>query len=89
MRLYDHSHREFRSRDLDLDFDVLRSFLAVADQRSITKAADAVGKAQSTISTHIKRLERVYGCRLLDRSKRGVTLSEQGAVLRDIAERIL
>lgn len=89
MRLYDQSHRKFRSRDLNLDLEVFRSFLAVADHGGITRAADAIGKAQSTISTHIKRMEEVYGCRLFERSKRGVTLSEQGSALRDIAERIL
>ena len=89
MQLPDHNHRKIRSRDLNLDLEVLRSFLAVADHGTITAAAQAVGKAQSTISTHIQRMEAVYDCILFKRSKRGVTLSEHGATLRDVAERIL
>lgn len=57
-------HREIRSRDLNLNLEVLRSFLAVADHGNITAAAQAVGKTQSTISTHIQRMEAVYDCTL-------------------------
>lgn len=89
MRLHDQKHRVFRSRDLALDLDTLRSFLAVAEAGNVTKAAQSVGRAQSTLSAHIKRVEDVYGCPLFRRSGRGVSLSEQGVLVRGIAERIL
>ena len=89
MELSDPYNRKIRSRDLAIDLDVLRSFVAVAELGNVTRAAHVLGKAQSTISTHIRRVEEVYGCSAFLRSKSGVALSEQGAVIREVAERIL
>src|SRR5882724_5931963 len=47
-----------------LDTDQLRSFLAIVDAGSFTRAAERVNKTQSAVSMHIRRLEEQLGCAL-------------------------
>jgi DNA-binding transcriptional LysR family regulator len=63
-------------------FNDLIWFLAVADERSFTRAAAKIGIAQSTLSHTIKRLETRMGIRLLTRTTRSVALTEAGERLR-------
>jgi DNA-binding transcriptional LysR family regulator len=71
------------------DFNDLLWFLAVARERSFTKAAAKLGIAQSTLSHTIKRLESQMGIRLLMRTTRNVGLTEAGERLRQsLAPRI-
>jgi len=64
------------------DFNDLLWFLAVADERSFTKAAAKLGVTQSTLSHTIKRLETRMGIRLLTRTTRSVAPTEAGERLR-------
>lgn len=64
------------------DFNNLLWFLAVAEERSFTKAAAKLGVAQSTLSHTIKRLEAQMGIRLLTRTTRNVAPTEAGERLR-------
>ena len=66
----------------DQDFNDLLAFLAVARERSFTKAAAKLGIVQSTLSHTIKRLETQMGLRLLTRTTRSVGLTEAGERLR-------
>src|SRR4051812_3345734 len=71
------------------DFNDLLAFLAVARERSFTKAAAKLGIVQSTLSHTIKRLETRMGIRLLTRTTRSVGLTEAGERLRQsLAPRI-
>jgi DNA-binding transcriptional LysR family regulator len=71
------------------DFNDLLAFLAVARERSFTKAAAKLGIVQSTLSHTIKRLETQMGIRLLTRTTRSVGLTEAGERLRQsLAPRI-
>ncbi|CCE08423.1 putative nucleic acid-binding regulator [Bradyrhizobium sp. STM 3843] len=71
------------------DFNDFLWFLAVAKERSFTKAAATLGIAQSTLSHTIKRLEDQMGIRLLMRTTRSVRLTEAGERLRQsLAPRI-
>ena len=63
-------------------FNDLLWFLAVAEERSFTKAAAKLGIAQSTLSHTIKRLETQMGIRLLTRTTRNVAPTEAGERLR-------
>jgi DNA-binding transcriptional LysR family regulator len=64
-------------------------FLAVAEQRSFTKAAATLGTSQSTLSHTIKHLEGRLGLRLLTRTTRSVSPTEAGErLLRALAPRI-
>jgi len=72
-----------------LDPVLLRSFLAVADTGSFTRAADSVHLTQSTVSQQIRRLELQFGCDLLDRNGRYVATTPEGERLLAYGRRIM
>lgn len=71
-----------------MDFDQLRTLLAVLEHGSFTRAAEALGLSQSTVSFQIKALESAVGGRLLDRGRDGVRATRRGEILRGYAERL-
>ncbi len=71
------------------DTILLRTFAAICDAGSFTKAAHAVNLTQSAVSLHVKRLEEQIGARLLRRGAEGVGPTEQGEILLSYARRIL
>jgi len=71
------------------NFNELLLFLAVAEEKSFTKAAAKLGVAQSTLSYGVKELEARMGLRLLTRTTRSVATTEAGERLRQsLAPRI-
>ncbi|MGR6750284.1 LysR family transcriptional regulator [Aeromonas veronii] len=72
-----------------LDPLLLRSFVAIIDTGSFTRAGERVHLTQSTISQQIRRLEQQLGCPLLDRSGRQVVATAEGEKLLGLARRIL
>src|SRR5437660_89136 len=72
-----------------LDTDQLRSFLAIVDTGSFTRAAERVNKTQSAVSMHVRRLEEQLGCTLFVKQGRGARLSEEGEKLIDFARRMM
>lgn len=72
-----------------LDNDQLRSFMAIVDTGSFTKAAERVNKTQSAVSMHVRRLEEQLGVSLFQKNGRGVRLTEDGDKLVDFAREIL
>lgn len=67
----------------------LELFVAVAEEGSMSRGADAVSLAQSTASQHIAALEDEAGVPLLDRAARGVSLSPAGTLFLKHARRVL
>ncbi len=72
-----------------LDATRLRVLVAVARYGSVTAAAQALNYAQPSISHHMARLEAETGAKLMERSGRGVRLTEAGQLLAERAEEIL
>jgi DNA-binding transcriptional LysR family regulator len=72
-----------------LDSDQLRTFVAIADTGSFTRAADVVHKTQSAVSMQMKRLEERLGRALFARDGRAAKLSEDGERLLAYARRIV
>ncbi|PJG59274.1 LysR family transcriptional regulator [Aeromonas cavernicola] len=72
-----------------LDPLLLRSFVAIIDTGSFTRAGERVHLTQSTISQQMRRLEQQLGCRLLDRCGRQVVATPEGEQLFGVARRIL
>src|SRR4029077_9102970 len=72
-----------------LDTDQLRSFLAIVDSGSFTKAADRGHKTQSAVSMHMRRLEEQLNCALFVKQGRGARLTEEGEKLIEFARRIV
>lgn len=74
----------------NLDMDLLRALVAIADSGSFSNAAARLGRTQSAISLQIKRLEEAVGQPLLERSQgRVVGPTAEGRVLIDYSRRIL
>ena len=73
----------------DLDPDLLKAFVAVAEYRSFTRAAHALNRTQSAISMQIRRLEDRLRVTLFHRSTVHVELSAAGEGLLGYARRIL
>jgi DNA-binding transcriptional LysR family regulator len=73
----------------DLDLDLLRAFVAVADTGSFTTAAEIIGRSQSAVSQKILRLEDMLAMRVFERSSRSLTLTRDGERLLTAARRLL
>jgi DNA-binding transcriptional LysR family regulator len=67
----------------------LAIFVAVADERSFTRAAERLGTAQSVVSVAVRKLEADLDAELFDRTTRSVELSDAGEVLLPEARRTL
>lgn len=72
-----------------MDIRVLKYFLAVSREENITKAAELMHVTQPTLSRQIAKMEEDFGVRLFLRGKRGITLTEEGLLLRRRAEEIV
>ncbi len=72
-----------------LDVTRLRVLAAVARYGSVTAAARALNYAQPSVSHHLARLEAETGARLVQRSGRGIELTDAGRLLAGRAEEIL
>jgi DNA-binding transcriptional LysR family regulator len=68
---------------------LLKTFLAVAWHRNITRAAREVHLAQSSVSDQIQSLESELGVTLFTRSRHGLDLTTAGEALKPYAEEIL
>ncbi|MBD8235846.1 LysR substrate-binding domain-containing protein [Pseudomonas fluorescens] len=74
---------------IDLEIDLLRCFVAVAECKSFTGAGARLHRTQSAISVRIQRLEQLLGHRLLDRTSRSVEVTPHGEKLQFYARRLL
>ena len=72
-----------------MEFRVLRYFLTVAREGSITAAANSLHLTQPTLSRQLQDLERELGQKLLVRGKYKVSLTPEGMILRKRAEEIV
>lgn len=72
-----------------LDVDQLRTFVAIADTGSFTRASEIVHKTQSAVSMQMKRLEERLGKPIFMRDGRQSRLTEDGERLLDYARRIV
>jgi DNA-binding transcriptional LysR family regulator len=67
----------------------LRYFVAIAEERSFTRAAERLWVAQPGLSTQIRRLESELGVQLFDRHSRGVELTDAGELFLERARTVL
>jgi DNA-binding transcriptional LysR family regulator len=73
----------------NLDTDLLRSFLAVVDCGSVTRAAEQVHRTQSAVSMQLRRLEEAVGKPLFVRGGRALALTADGETLVGYARRMI
>ncbi|WP_238199703.1 LysR substrate-binding domain-containing protein [Methylobacterium tardum] len=74
---------------MPFDLDLLRTFVAIVDNGSFTRAASRLSLTQSTVSLQIKRLEDGLTRRLFDRDGRELKLTPEGEILLTYARQIL
>lgn len=72
-----------------MEIRVLRYFLTVVREESITKAAEVLHITQPTLSRQLSNMEDEIGVRLFNRGTRKITLTNEGILLRRRAEEIL
>ena len=72
-----------------MEIRVLRYFLAVAREESITRAAEVLHITQPTLSRQLSQLEEQTGVKLFIRGTRKIKLTNEGNLLRRRAEEIL
>ncbi|MBB3698322.1 LysR family transcriptional regulator [Flammeovirga yaeyamensis] len=72
-----------------MDERLLRFFVAVYEEKNISRAAEKCFVSQPNISNGIKNIEELLGKELFVRHKKGVTIKEEGHQLYPIAKRIL
>lgn len=72
-----------------MDTRHLRSFLKIAETRSISRAAESLGIAQPSLSQQLLRLEDEVGFSLFRRTPKGVDLTEAGRVFQEHARQIM
>lgn len=72
-----------------MELRVLQYFLAVAQEQSISAAAQSLHLTQPTLSRQLRELEEELGKQLMIRGSRKITLTEEGMLLRKRAEEIL
>ena len=72
-----------------MELTQLESFLAVAEERSFSRAAQRLNRTQPAVSQVIRKLEESLGESLFDRAARDGSLTAAGALLRDYALRLL
>jgi len=72
-----------------MDLNQLETFLAVAEERSFSRAAVRLHRTQPAVSQVIRKLEEAVGETLFDRAARDGSLTAAGVLLRDYAQRLL
>src|SRR3954471_20980363 len=72
-----------------MDLAALRIFLAVAHERSFSRAAAKVHRTQPAVSQAVRRLELELGEQLFDRSSKTGTLTEAGRMLENYGQRLV
>jgi DNA-binding transcriptional LysR family regulator len=73
----------------NLDIDLLKTFLAIADTGSFTRAAEEVHKTQSAVSMQMKRLDELLGRPLFARDGRASRFTADGERLIEFARRMV
>ena len=72
-----------------MDIATIKTFLAVAHERSFSRAAAKVHRTQPAVSQAVRRLETDLGEQLFDRSSKSGTLTDAGQVLQNYGQRLV
>jgi DNA-binding transcriptional LysR family regulator len=73
----------------DMELNHLKTFIVVAEEKNVTKAAERLFMTPPSVSAHIKALEDEMNIQLFVRKPQGMEITEHGEILRLKAEKIL
>lgn len=74
---------------MNINLNKLRSFVQVAEEKNLTRAARLRHTTPSAVSEHLRQLEEELGVALFERSRMGMTLTDAGAQILRPAQRAL
>ncbi len=72
----------------NLDWSLIRAFLAVAEIGSLSAAARTLGSSQPTVGRQVREVETALGVELFQRHAKGLSLTETGAAMLPAAKRM-
>lgn len=72
----------------NLDWSLIRAFLAVAETGSLSAAARTLGSSQPTVGRQVREVETALGVELFQRHAKGLSLTETGAAMLPAAKRM-
>jgi DNA-binding transcriptional LysR family regulator len=72
----------------DLDWNLLRSFVVIAEVKSITRAAERLNLKQPSVSNALRRLEDRIGQRLVERDATHFELTDVGKLVRGVGDNV-
>lgn len=72
-----------------MDIELARTFLEILRYGSFSEAADSLHVTQTTVTMRMRKLEERLGCRLLERSRGGVTMTTDGERFAEHAARLV
>ncbi|MFD1702580.1 LysR substrate-binding domain-containing protein [Methylopila henanensis] len=81
--------RPTMSHPTNLEIDVLRSFVAGVQLNSFARAAKLIGRSQSAVSLHLRKLEQQTGQVLFRKAGRGLHLTDAGETLLRYAQKLI
>ena len=73
----------------DVDWNLIRSFVAVAETGSLSAAARRLASSQPTLGRHVSELEQALGVVLFRRGRRGYEMTDAGRALLDRGRRMV
>ncbi len=80
-------HRRHEGRNIPIE--LLRTAVGIADLGSYTRAARELGLSQPSVSSHVKRLQRIVSGEIFDLSSGRLSLTDYGEVIIEYARRVL
>jgi len=77
-----------KNKDLNFDLKQLHTFIEVLHENSFTRASSKLKLGQATISHHISQLEKALGVKLVNRTARDVSATEEGRIFLAFCEKM-
>lgn len=78
-----------KSEVKNLKIEYLKTFMTVVKIGSFLAAAKELNLSQATVTNHIAILEKYFDAKLLNRTGKGVELTDAGRILKESAEKIM
>jgi len=72
-----------------VNIEFIKTFLILCEQKNFYKAAETLNTVQTTVTYRLKKIEDELGCRLINRNGKSLTLTKEGSIYREYAQKIV